>query len=90
MASNQYRECNATERDVLYTLRVGGSMTGREIMQATERPEATVSRALESLAEKGLVDRGESDMDGRTKVNQLTDEGWDVTTAAFDAYKEAL
>jgi len=86
-----YRDCNATQRDVLYCLRVGQPMTGREVMDATGRSEVAVSRALQALEDQGLVDREDAeDVPGQGKYNRLTDEGDRVTRDAFDAYGEAV
>jgi len=90
-AGEHWQACNAAERDVLYSLRVEEPMTGSDIAHATGRSPATVSRALRSLAESGLVARDTpSEFPAPQKENRLTDQGRSVTTAAFDAYREAL
>jgi len=86
-----YRNCNATQRDVLYAIRVNEPVMGKEIASVTDYPDPTVSRALNALERKGLVEReyrGEFKKAGI--YNRLTDKGDRVTRDAFDAYGEAV
>lgn len=87
-----WRECNATERDVLFALLADGPGTNREIQDRVDRPQATVSRALRKLDDKGLVDRdGDGKASGRTGTqNELSDKGRSVVVAAADRAREAL
>ena len=86
-----YRNCTVTERDVLYELRVKAPQTGSELTDALGRSKVSVSRALRSLADKGLVAREPADgIRGRAKHNRLTDEGRTVTGTVFNDFAEAL
>jgi DNA-binding MarR family transcriptional regulator len=88
---SEYQALSAVQRDVLFTLRVEGPSTGRELVRAIDSSDATIYRALEAVESRGLIERVPADdVPGPSKRNTLTDKGRSVTTQAFDAYREAL
>lgn len=59
---------NKTEKSVLELLSANTNITVAELMQKTGKAERTVKRALDSLKEKGLIERVGSDKTGYWKV----------------------
>ncbi len=60
---------------VLATLSSRGMATAQEIVASTRTHKSTISRAVATLTERGLVERTGSPSDGRELVLQLTDSG---------------
>jgi len=86
-----YRNCTVTERDILYALRVESPQTGSDLTDAVGRSGVAVSRALQSLADKGLVARDPAEgIRGAAKHNRLTDDGKILTATVFQDFAEAL
>jgi len=86
-----YRDCNASERDVLYTLRIKPGLTISAITRQLDYSNNAISNAVHNLEERGLVKREPAwGIKGDSYHNRLTDKGEVVTQAAFDAYGEAV
>jgi predicted transcriptional regulator len=86
-----WHDCNAAERDVLVALFRTDGLTNRQVSDEIERPTSSVSRALQSLDDKGLVDRDGEGQTGRTgTTNRLSDKGHAIVTAQADKFAEAL
>lgn len=60
---------------VLATLSGRGSATAHEIVASTRTHKSTISRAVSTLTERGLIERTGSPSDGRELVLQLSDSG---------------
>jgi DNA-binding MarR family transcriptional regulator len=91
MLNGDYHDCNASQRDVLYLLRMHGRMSGGELARESDYSSGAISYALRALDERGLVERKvDGYVQGRPTYNTLTDKGRSVTTQAFNQYREAL
>ncbi|MFM5930602.1 MAG: MarR family winged helix-turn-helix transcriptional regulator [Novosphingobium sp.] len=60
---------------VMAVLGDGGSMTQREMVQATVMDKVAINRACKVLEERGLVARSPNQRDGRSHHLELTGEG---------------
>ena len=60
---------------VLATLSSRGSATAHEIVASTRTHKSTISRAVGTLTERGLIERTGSPNDGRELMLQLSDGG---------------
>lgn len=77
------------EFDVLATLRRSGSpyeLTPTDLAAGTMVTSGAITKRVDRLAERGLVDRRVSDRDARGRVVALTPQGRELIDRAFEAH----
>ena len=79
---DEWRELHARRRDVLLTLYRRGPI--RTSALYADETKASAHRALNGLADAGLIERYESDDDGRVTMNALTWDGQDLVRRVVD------
>jgi DNA-binding MarR family transcriptional regulator len=75
---------------VLEILDAKGAIRQRALAQELGYAERSVTQAIESLADDGLVERMPDPADGRAKLVTLTDEGASALAAGDEAGAEVL
>ena len=74
---------------VIALLGEGRPMTAQAISDVAAMDKVSVSRAVRSLVERGLLDRERNNADGRSRLLRLTDAGGgiyrDITPVALEA-----
>jgi len=63
------------EWTVLICLKFKDGVTAKDIREITEQPGNTVSRAVNSLDQKGLITKQSDENDGRRTLLYITDQG---------------
>jgi len=61
-----------------------------ELVHAIARDKAQVTRLLQTLDAKGLIEKSQSSVDGRVCVLRLTPKGWKTVTRLRYAVAEAI
>ncbi len=77
------------ELTVLMCLSFQKDLNARDICEITEQPSNTVSRAVTSLTEKGLISRVPDQVDTRRRVLNITPEGQAVHDRLLTRFCEA-
>ena len=77
------------ELTVLMCLNFRAGLNARDICEITEQPSNTVSRAVASLLDKGMISRRHDQEDGRRKLLFLEPEGKKAHDAVMAMFKEA-
>ena len=74
---------------VLICLSFQNDLNARDICEITEQPSNTVSRAVTSLTDKGLITRIRDSVDTRRRVLNITPEGREVHDRLMARFAEA-
>lgn len=61
-----------------------------ELVRTIARDKAQVTRLLQSLGTKGLIEKSQSPVDGRVCVLRLTAQGWETVTRLRYAVAETI
>ncbi|CTQ57760.1 MAG: MarR family winged helix-turn-helix transcriptional regulator [Roseibium album] len=77
------------ELTVLMCLSFQKDLNARDICEITEQPSNTVSRAVTSLSDKGLISRVPDTVDTRRRVLNITEEGQAVHDRLMARFAEA-
>lgn len=77
------------ELTVLMCLSFRGRLNARDICEITEQPSNTVSRAVGSLAQHGLIARRRDTVDTRRVVLDITETGQALHDAILATFAEA-
>ena len=77
------------ELTVLICLSFQNDLNARDICEITEQPSNTVSRAVTSLTDKGLITRVRDNVDTRRRVLNITPEGQEVHDRLMARFSEA-
>jgi DNA-binding MarR family transcriptional regulator len=75
---------------VLMTLADQEPMAIHELVRVMSRDKAQVTRLLQSLGTKGLIEKSQSTVDGRVCVLQLTEKGRETVTRLRSAVAETI
>src|SRR5690625_3847517 len=76
------------EWTILICLYYQNNLNPRDICEFTEQPRNTISRAVYSLVEKGLITQKKDQEDARRKVLTLTEQGREMYEAIMPMFEE--
>jgi DNA-binding MarR family transcriptional regulator len=77
------------EAAIIVCLSITAATTAQQVIRYTGRPRNSISRAVISLEERGLILRSAHPADGRASVIELTSAGQDLFTAIKGDYAAA-
>jgi DNA-binding MarR family transcriptional regulator len=79
-----------SQATVLYTLKCRGALRLGDLADAMQLDASTVSRHVQQLSDRGLLDRGPDPEDGRARIIELTPAGAACLRHSFDQRKRVV
>lgn len=79
-----------SQAGVLHALKTQGPMRLGDLAEAMRLDASTVSRHVQQLCDRGMIDRDPDPEDGRARIIAISDDGRDGLRRTFDLRREVI
>ncbi|MCD9196927.1 MarR family winged helix-turn-helix transcriptional regulator [Aeromicrobium wangtongii] len=81
---------DASQAGVLHALKAKGPIRLGDLAEAMHLDASTVSRHVQQLCDRGLIERGPDPQDGRARIIAISDAGRDGLRCSFDLRRAVI